>query len=87
MGVHLGPSAEGVGPRLDPDGGIRGGGGFPGSVHGVGQSGVHVVDGRVLTRDRELLTLEMGRVVRELTGRLPAPTARDHGRRVQEYGT
>ncbi|KMS91607.1 hydrolase [Streptomyces regensis] len=46
-----------------------------------------VVDGRVLMRDRELLTLDVPAVVRELTDRLPALTARDHGRRLQEYDT
>ena len=44
-----------------------------------------IVDGRVLMRDRELLTLDVPAVVRELTDRLPTLTARDHGRRVQKY--
>ncbi|WP_244204039.1 amidohydrolase family protein, partial [Streptomyces tricolor] len=46
-----------------------------------------VVDGRVLMRDRELLTLDVPAIVRELTDRLPALTARHHGRRIQEYDT
>ncbi len=46
-----------------------------------------IVDGRVLMRDRELLTLDVPAVVRELAERLPALTERGHGRRVQEYDT
>ncbi|MFD5289033.1 amidohydrolase [Streptomyces rochei] len=46
-----------------------------------------IVDGRVLMRDRELLTLDVPSVVRELAERLPALTERGHGRRVQEYDT
>ncbi|MFJ9866514.1 amidohydrolase [Streptomyces sp. NPDC101165] len=46
-----------------------------------------VVDGRVLMRDRELLTLDVPAVVRELDRRLPALIDRSHGRRIQEYGT
>lgn len=46
-----------------------------------------IVDGRVLMRDRELLTLDVPEVVRELGERLPALTDRGHGRRVQEYDT
>ncbi|MDT9681083.1 amidohydrolase [Streptomyces sp. TRM76323] len=46
-----------------------------------------IVDGRVLMRDRVLLTLDVRAVVRELTERLPGLTARDHGRRIQEYDT
>lgn len=46
-----------------------------------------IVDGRVLMRDRVLLTLDVEDVVRELTRRLPWLTARGHGRRVQEYDT
>ncbi len=46
-----------------------------------------IVDGRVLKRDRVLLAPDVEDVVRELTRRLPAPTARGHGRRVQEYDT
>ncbi|MFF4570890.1 amidohydrolase [Streptomyces sp. NPDC001410] len=46
-----------------------------------------IVDGRVLMRDRELLTLDVPAVVRELGRRLPALIDRSHGRRVQEYDT
>ncbi|WP_427923129.1 amidohydrolase [Streptomyces sp. cg40] len=46
-----------------------------------------IVDGRVLMRDRELLTLDVPAVVRELGVRLPALVDRSHGRRIQEYDT
>ncbi|MEV0739912.1 amidohydrolase [Streptomyces sp. NPDC050549] len=46
-----------------------------------------IVDGRVLMRDRELLTLDVPAVVRELEERLPALVDRSHGRRIQEYDT
>ncbi|MEV6484224.1 amidohydrolase [Streptomyces sp. NPDC051576] len=46
-----------------------------------------IVDGRVLMRDRELLTLDVPAVVRELEARLPALVDRSHGRRIQEYDT
>ncbi|MBK3570007.1 amidohydrolase [Streptomyces sp. MBT62] len=46
-----------------------------------------IVDGRVLMRDRELLTLDVPAVVRELGDRLPALVDRSHGRRIQEYDT
>ncbi|MFJ6660066.1 amidohydrolase [Streptomyces sp. NPDC091377] len=46
-----------------------------------------VVDGRVLMRDRELLTLDVPEVVRELRQRLPALLDRRHGRRIQDYDT
>ncbi|MFF8429318.1 amidohydrolase [Streptomyces sp. NPDC016566] len=46
-----------------------------------------VVDGRVLMRDRELLTLDVPAVVGELDRRLPALIDRSHGRRIQEYDT
>ncbi|MCF3137422.1 amidohydrolase [Streptomyces olivochromogenes] len=46
-----------------------------------------IVDGRVLMRDRELLTIDVPEVVRELEGRLPALVDRSHGRRIQEYDT
>lgn len=45
-----------------------------------------VVDGRILMRDRELLTIDVPGVVRELAERLPALVDRSHGRRIQEYG-
>ncbi|MET7485632.1 amidohydrolase [Streptomyces sp. NPDC005538] len=46
-----------------------------------------IVDGRVLMRDRELLTLDVPAVVGELEDRLPALVDRSHGRRIQEYDT
>ncbi|MEU6531129.1 amidohydrolase [Streptomyces sp. NPDC046928] len=46
-----------------------------------------IVDGRVLMRDRELLTIDVPSVVRELGERLPALLDRGHGRRIQEYDT
>ncbi|MDV9175353.1 amidohydrolase [Streptomyces sp. W16] len=46
-----------------------------------------IVDGRVLMRDRELLTLDVPAVVGELAERLPALVDRSHGRRIQEYDT
>ncbi|MFI6081800.1 amidohydrolase [Streptomyces sp. NPDC051217] len=44
-----------------------------------------IVDGRILMRDRRLLTLDVPRIVEEMTTRLPALTDRGHGRRVQDY--
>jgi 5-methylthioadenosine/S-adenosylhomocysteine deaminase len=38
-------------------------------------------------RDRELLTLDLSAVVKELAERLPALVDRGHGRRIQEYDT
>ncbi|MBB5126782.1 amidohydrolase [Streptomyces griseoloalbus] len=46
-----------------------------------------VVDGRILMRDRELLTIDVPAVVRELGERLPALVDRSHGRRIQQYDT
>lgn len=46
-----------------------------------------IVDGRVLMRDRELLTLDVPAIVRELEERLPVLVDRSHGRRIQEYDT
>jgi 5-methylthioadenosine/S-adenosylhomocysteine deaminase len=46
-----------------------------------------IVDGRVLMRDRELLTLDLPSTVRELGERLPALVDRSHGKRIQEYDT
>ncbi|MEV8550450.1 amidohydrolase [Streptomyces glaucescens] len=58
-------------------------------VHSARSSDVRttIVDGRVLMRDRELLTLDVPSVVRELGERLPALLDRGHGRRVQRYAT
>ncbi|MFD9907301.1 amidohydrolase [Streptomyces sp. NPDC059063] len=44
-----------------------------------------IVDGKVLMRDRELLTVDVAAVVGELGERLPALVERGHGRRIQEY--
>ncbi|MFI9148984.1 amidohydrolase [Streptomyces sp. NPDC053367] len=44
-----------------------------------------IVDGRVLMRDRELLTVDVPAVVGELSARLPALVDRGHGTRIQEY--
>ncbi|MGA4842636.1 amidohydrolase [Streptomyces sp. G45] len=44
-----------------------------------------IVDGRVLMRDRKLLTVDVPAVVGELTERLPGLVERGHGRRIQEY--
>jgi len=46
-----------------------------------------IVDGRILMRDRELLTLDVPSVVRELGERMPALLDRGHGRRIQDYRT
>ncbi|MER5524552.1 amidohydrolase [Streptomyces sp. NPDC002677] len=46
-----------------------------------------IVDGRLLMRDRELLTLDVPAIVRELEERLPALVDRRQGRRIQEYDT
>ncbi|UXY26914.1 amidohydrolase [Streptomyces sp. HUAS TT20] len=58
-------------------------------VHSARSSDVRttVVDGRILMRDRELLTIDVPAVVQELTGRLPTLVDRSHGKRVQEYKT
>ncbi|WP_369214956.1 amidohydrolase [Streptomyces flavofungini] len=44
-----------------------------------------IVDGRVLMRDRELLTVDVESVAGELGALLPGLVDRSHGRRVQEY--
>jgi 5-methylthioadenosine/S-adenosylhomocysteine deaminase len=44
-----------------------------------------IVDGRVLMRDRELLSIDVAPVVTELTARLAQLTDRGHGTRIQEY--
>ncbi|GKQ38186.1 amidohydrolase [Streptomyces sp. A012304] len=58
-------------------------------VHSARSSDVRttIVDGRILMRDRELLTLDVPAVVRELGARMPALLDRGHGRRIQEYDT
>lgn len=44
-----------------------------------------IVDGRVLVRDRRLLTIDLDAAIDELSTRLPALTDRSHGHRVQDY--
>ncbi|KUL68482.1 MULTISPECIES: amidohydrolase [unclassified Streptomyces] len=58
-------------------------------VHSARSSDVRttIVDGRVLMRDRELLTIDVPSVVGELGERLPALLERGYGRRIQEYDT
>jgi 5-methylthioadenosine/S-adenosylhomocysteine deaminase len=58
-------------------------------VHSARSSDVRttIVDGRVLMRDRKLLTLDVPAVVGELGSRMPALLDRSHGRRIQEYDT
>ena len=58
-------------------------------VHSARASDVRttIVDGRVLMRDRELLTIDVPAVVRELGERLSALVERGHGRRIQDYDT
>jgi 5-methylthioadenosine/S-adenosylhomocysteine deaminase len=58
-------------------------------VHSARSSDVRttIVDGRILMRDRELLTLDVPGVVRELGQRMPALLDRSHGRRIQQYDT
>lgn len=58
-------------------------------VHSARSSDIRttIVDGRILMRDRELLTLDVPAVVRELGERMPALLDRSHGRRIQEYDT
>ena len=46
-----------------------------------------IVDGRVLMRDRELLTIGVPAVVREMGERMPALLDRSHGKRIQDYDT
>ncbi|MFF7165313.1 amidohydrolase [Streptomyces sp. NPDC008086] len=58
-------------------------------VHSARSSDVRttIVNGRILMRDRELLTIDVPAVVRELGERLPALLDRGHGGRIQEYDT
>lgn len=44
-----------------------------------------LVDGRVLVRDRVVLTVDVDATVAELTEHLPALTDRSHGKRIQDY--
>ncbi|ANS64519.1 hydrolase [Streptomyces lincolnensis] len=58
-------------------------------VHSARSSDVRttIVEGRILMRDRELLTIDVPAVVAELGERLPALVDRGHGKRIQEYDT
>ena len=58
-------------------------------VHSAKSSDVRttIVDGRVLMRDRELLTIDINAVVAEMAERMPALLDRSHGRRIQDYTT
>ena len=58
-------------------------------VHSARSSDVRttIVDGRILMRDRELLTIDVPAVVRELGERMPTLLDRSHGRRIQDYDT
>lgn len=44
-----------------------------------------IVDGRLLMRDRRLLTLDVPDIARELSAELPALIDRSHGKRIQDY--
>ncbi|MEV7884848.1 amidohydrolase [Streptomyces sp. NPDC002817] len=58
-------------------------------VHSARSSDVRttIVDGRILMRDRELLTIDVAEVVRALGERMPALLDRSHGKRIQDYDT
>ncbi|MEU0083787.1 amidohydrolase [Streptomyces sp. NPDC006274] len=58
-------------------------------VHSARSSDVRttVVDGKVLMRDRRLLTLDVPSVAAELARELPALVRRRDGRRIQDYNT
>jgi 5-methylthioadenosine/S-adenosylhomocysteine deaminase len=58
-------------------------------VHSARSSDVRttIVDGRVLMRDRELLTIDVDALVGEIAERMPALLDRSHGRRIQDYDT
>jgi 5-methylthioadenosine/S-adenosylhomocysteine deaminase len=58
-------------------------------VHSARSSDVRttIVDGRILMRDGELLTIDVPAVVGELGERMPALLDRSHGKRIQEYDT
>lgn len=58
-------------------------------VHSARSSDVRttIVDGRILMRDRELLTIDVPAVVSELGERMPALLDRSHGKRIQDYDT
>jgi 5-methylthioadenosine/S-adenosylhomocysteine deaminase len=58
-------------------------------VHSARSSDVRttIVDGRDLMRDRELLTIDVPVVLREMGERMPALLDPNHGRRIQIYTT
>lgn len=58
-------------------------------VHSARASDVRttIVDGRILMRDRELLTIDVPAVVGEMGERMPALLDRSHGKRIQDYDT
>ncbi|WP_217235641.1 amidohydrolase [Streptomyces sp. AC555_RSS877] len=58
-------------------------------VHSARASDVRttIVEGRILMRDRELLTIDVFAVMAELGERLPALVDRSHGKRIQDYDT
>jgi 5-methylthioadenosine/S-adenosylhomocysteine deaminase len=58
-------------------------------VHSAKSSDVRttIVDGHVLMRDRELLTIDVEAIVREMAERMPALLDRSSGKRIQDYLT
>ena len=58
-------------------------------VHSARSSDVRttIVDGRILMRDRELLTIDVPATVKEIAERMPTLLDRGHGRRIQDYDT
>lgn len=56
-------------------------------VHSVHPDDVRttIVDGRVLMRDRRLLTIDRAALIEEFRGRTAVITDRSHGRRIQDY--
>jgi len=58
-------------------------------VHSARSSDVRttIVDGRILMRERELLTIDVPTVVKAMRERMPALLDRSHGRRIQDYDT
>jgi 5-methylthioadenosine/S-adenosylhomocysteine deaminase len=58
-------------------------------VHSARSSDVRttIVDGRVVMRARELLTIDVPVVVKEMGERMPALLDRSHGKRIQDYRT
>ena len=58
-------------------------------VHSARSSDVRttIVDGRILMRDHELLTIDVSATVKEMEERMPAVLDRSHGKRIQDYDT